>query len=75
MSMLVLTILIAAAVVFHTMPAPAGISCVYGFAFLFGPLAYALSVWVAVVVAFVLALLVIELLAVIVGCGMRLILP
>lgn len=73
--MLVLTILIAAAVVHHTIPAPAGMSCVYGFALLFGPLAYALSVWIALVIAFVLALLAIELLALIVGGVGRMLVP
>lgn len=69
MTMLVLTLLIAAAVVYHTMPAASGVS------FFFGPLVYAVSVWLGVLGAFLTALLAIELLAFIVGGGMRLILP
>jgi hypothetical protein len=73
--MLVFTLLIAAAVVFSTVPAPAGIFCSYGFTFIFGPLLYFLAVWIGVVFAFVLALAAIEILAFIVGGGMRLLLP
>ena len=70
--MLVLTLMIAAAVVFNTVPA--GISCFYGFTFIFGPLLYFLAVWVAVVFAFILALAAIEILAFIMGGWMRLLL-
>ncbi len=69
MSMLVPTVLIAAAVVYHTVPASSGVS------FLFGPVMYALSVWVAVVLAFVASLVVIELLALIAGGVAKLLLP
>lgn len=69
--MLVFTLLIAAAIVFNTAPGP----CVHGLALVFGPLAYALSVWVAVMFAFVISLVVIELLALIVGGVARLVLP
>lgn len=75
MSMLALTLLIAAAVVYHTIPAPAGIFCFYGLAFMFGPLLYLLAVWIGVVFAFILALTAIELLALIVGGVARLVLP
>ena len=68
--MLVLTLMIAAAVVCQTVPAWAG--C--GFAFLFGPLLYFLAVWIAVVFAFILALAAIEILAFIMGGWMRLLL-
>jgi hypothetical protein len=73
--MLVLTLMIAAAVVFNTVPAPAGIFCFYGFTFIFGPLLYFLAVWIGVVFAFVLTLAAIEILAFIVGGWMRLLLP
>lgn len=69
MSMLALTLLIAAAVVYQTMPAATGVP------FFLGPLVYAASVWLGIFGAFLTALLAIELLAFIVGGGMRLILP
>lgn len=71
--MLVFTLVIAAAIVLNT--APAGSSCFYGFAFIFGPLLYALAVWIAVVFVCIFALAAIEILAFIVDGGMRLLLP
>ena len=71
--MLVLTLMIAAAVVFNTVPA--GISCFYGFTFIFGPLLYFLAVWIAVVFVCIFALAAIEIIAFIVDGGMRLLLP
>ncbi len=72
--MLVFTLMIAAAVVFNTVPAPAGIFCFYGFAFIFWSLLYFLAVWIAVVFVFILALAAIEILAFIMGGRMRVLL-
>ena len=69
--MLVFSVLITAAVVIHTVPKGA---CVSGFLFVFGPVLYVLSVWLTVIFAIILALAVIEIVAFMVGEGMRMLL-
>lgn len=70
--MLVFSVLIAAAVAYHTMPPGA---CVYGLAFVLGPVLYVISVWIAVIFAIIVPLAIIELVAFMVGGVMRLLLP
>jgi hypothetical protein len=66
--MLVFTLGLASLIVYHTIPAEAPPS-------LFEPVAYYAAVWIGVVVLFVLALVVLEIIAALLWTVMRVILP
>lgn len=66
--MLAFTLVLASLIVYHTIPAEAPPS-------LFEPVAYYAVVWIGVVVLFILALVVIELVAGVVATILRVLLP